>query len=82
MTISQSWHSGACRETLADKKFHKASAWIKGDTVVVSSPDVPKPVAVRFGWHQRTEPNLVNKAGVPASPFRTDTWTDAIPSSP
>ena len=66
----------------ADKKFHKANAEIKGDTVIVSSPDVAKPVAVRFGWHQLAEPNLVNKAGLPASPFRTDNWSDAIPASP
>ena len=65
-----------------DKKFHKANAEIKGDTVIVSSPAVPKPVAVRFGWHQLAEPNLVNKAGLPASPFRTDNWSDAVPSAP
>ena len=66
----------------ADKKFYKANAEIKGDTVIVSSPDVAKPVAVRFGWHQLAEPNLVNKADLPASPFRTDNWSDAIPASP
>jgi sialate O-acetylesterase len=33
---------------------------------------------VRFGWHEIAEPNLSNKAGLPASPFRTDRWTDAI----
>jgi len=65
-----------------DKKFHNANAEIKGDTVLVSSPAVAKPVAVRFGWNQLAEPNLVNKAGLPASPFRTDTWSDAIPPSP
>jgi len=41
---------------------------------VVSSPEVEKPVAVRFGWHQLAEPNLMNEAGLPASPFRTDDW--------
>ena len=66
----------------ADKTFYKANAEIKGDTVIVSSPDVAKPVAVRFGWHQLAEPNLVNKADLPASPFRTDNWSDAIPASP
>jgi sialate O-acetylesterase len=34
-------------------------------------------VAVRFGWNQIAEPNLSNKAGLPASPFRTDRWPDA-----
>jgi len=38
---------------------------------------VKQPVAVRFGWNQLAEPNLANGAGLPASPFRTDKWTDA-----
>ena len=57
-----------------DKKFVEATAVIDGDSVVVSSPEVPRPVAVRFGWHQEAEPNLSNAAGLPASPFRTDRW--------
>lgn len=61
-----------------DKKFVAATAVIDGETVLVSAPGVSKPVAVRFGWHETAEPNLVNKAGLPASPFRTDRWTDAI----
>lgn len=65
-----------------DKKFYPANAEIKGDTVQVWSSKVPKPVAVRFGWNQLAEPNLVNQAGLPASPFRTDNWDDAIPAAP
>lgn len=61
----------------ADKKFVEAKAEISGNSVIVSSPDVKKPVAVRFGWNQLAEPNLANAAGLPASPFRTDNWTDA-----
>ncbi len=61
-----------------DKKFVKATAKIVGDTVVVSAEGVTKPVAVRFGFHQLAEPNLTNAAGLPASPFRTDEWTDAV----
>ena len=61
-----------------DKKFAKATAKIVGDTVVVMADGVAKPVAVRFGFHQLAEPNLMNGAGLPASPFRTDTWTDAV----
>ncbi len=61
-----------------DKKFVAAKATIAGDTVVVTAEGVAKPVAVRFGWHQRAEPNLANGAGLPASPFRTDPWTDAV----
>ena len=57
-----------------DKKFHKARATVKGKTVFVSSKQVAKPVAVRFGWNKIANPNLMNKAGLPASPFRTDKW--------
>jgi sialate O-acetylesterase len=57
-----------------DKKFVKATATVQGDKIEVTSPDVPKPVAVRFGWNQEAEPNLMNKEGLPASPFRTDKW--------
>ena len=62
----------------ADKKFHAAAATIEGNNVVVRSEMVAAPVAVRFGWNQLAEPNLANKAGLPASPFRTDKWTDAV----
>jgi sialate O-acetylesterase len=64
------------------KEFHKADATIDGATVVVSSPNVAKPVAVRFGWNKIAEPNLCNEAGLPASPFRTDRWTDAKNAAP
>jgi sialate O-acetylesterase len=54
-----------------DLEFVKAKAVIDGDTVVVSADGVKNPVAVRFGFDQVAEPNLSNKAGLPASPFRT-----------
>ena len=57
-----------------DKQFVEAKASIDGDTLVVSSDSLANPVAVRFGWHQTAEPNLVNKEGLPASPFRTHPW--------
>jgi len=57
-----------------DKAFVEAQAKINGDTVVVCAKSVTKPVAVRFGWHQEAEPNLSNKEGLPASPFRTYDW--------
>ena len=66
----------------ADKKFVPAVAKIEGDTIVVTADGVTAPVAVRFGWHQLAEPNLANGAGLPASPFRTDTWTDAMNVNP
>ena len=56
----------------ADKKFVPAKAEIDGDTVIISSVEVPQPVAVRYGWANVPEGNLFNKEGLPASPFRTD----------
>jgi sialate O-acetylesterase len=58
----------------SDRKFHWAGARIVGDTVVVSSPEVPKPVAVRYAWADSPRCNLFNKDGLPASPFRSDDW--------
>ena len=57
-----------------DKKFVDAVAKIDGESVVVQAEGVDKPVAVRFGWDELAEPNLSNKEGLPASPFRTDRW--------
>ena len=56
----------------ADKKWVWADAKIDGDTVLVWSSAVPKPVAVRFAWADNPTVNLYNKAGLPAAPFRTD----------
>lgn len=56
----------------SDGVAHPATAEIVGDTVVVSSPEVPQPVAVRYGWANIAAGNLFNRAGLPASPFRTD----------
>jgi sialate O-acetylesterase len=55
-----------------DRRFVWAKATIDGDKVIVSSPEVSKPVAVRFGWADYPVVNLWNKEGLPASPFRTD----------
>ena len=57
----------------ADHKFVWAQARIDGETVLVSSDAIPNPVAVRYAWADNPAANLVNKAGLPASPFRTDT---------
>ena len=54
----------------ADGKFHKASASIQGEAVVVKSANVVKPLAVRFAWNKLATPNLVNAAGLPAPTFR------------
>ncbi len=57
-----------------DGKFVDATAEIDGATVVVSAESVTAPKHVRFGWHKVTNPNLVNGAGLPASPFQSNNW--------
>jgi sialate O-acetylesterase len=58
-----------------DKTFRWAEARIDGDSVIVSSPDVPKPVAVRYAYAGRHPwANLFNADGLPALSFRTDEW--------
>ncbi len=57
-----------------DRVWHWADARIEGDTVVVSSADVPHPVAVRYAWSANPVCNLFNAEGLPAWPFRTDDW--------
>jgi sialate O-acetylesterase len=57
-----------------DRKFYWANAEISGDHIIVSSPEVKEPAAVRYAWADNPECNLVNAAGLPAGPFRTDTW--------
>lgn len=57
----------------ADKKFVWATARIEGNTIVVSSEQVTNPLYVRYAWADNpTQPNLYNREGLPASPFRTD----------
>lgn len=58
----------------ADRKFVWADATIDGETVVVRSPAVSSPVAVRYGWADNPPCNLSNSSGLLASPFRTDEW--------
>jgi sialate O-acetylesterase len=61
----------------ADKKFVPAEAVVSGDTVLVTSPKVSEPVAVRYAWQGSPTVNLYNQVGLPASPFRSD-----VPSQP
>jgi sialate O-acetylesterase len=56
----------------ADGNFVAAEAKIEGDTIVVSSAQVAAPVAVRYAWADDPVSNLVNQAGLPAGPFRSD----------
>jgi DUF1680 family protein len=57
----------------ADGQFVRATATIEGmDKVVISAKDVAVPVAVRFGWNEAAQPNLYNREGLPAMPFRVN----------
>ncbi len=58
---------------LASRGFVKANAQIDGSSIVLSSPEVKNPVAMRFAWNMLAEPNLMNSAGLPASAFRAGT---------
>ena len=60
----------------ADHKWHWASTKIDGETIIVNSPDVPDPVAVRYAWQANPIATLINGAGLPAVPFRTDDWPE------
>ncbi|HEY9003507.1 MAG TPA: sialate O-acetylesterase [Mucilaginibacter sp.] len=58
----------------ADKHFYPAKATIKGSTVVVSSPVVKDPVAVRYAFKDFVVGDLYGTDGLPVSSFRTDDW--------
>jgi len=57
-----------------DRMFVWANAKIDGSSVVVTSPAVPNPVAVRYAWDSNPQASLYNDAGLPAVPFRSDDW--------
>lgn len=58
-----------------DRQWHWGEAKIEGQSVIVSSPAVLHPVAVRYAWASNpTGANLVNGADLPTSVFRTDDW--------
>ncbi|MCG2583943.1 sialate O-acetylesterase [Massilia sp. TS11] len=56
----------------ADGKYYPAEAEIDGEQIVLTSRQVAQPLKVRFGWDEAAQPNLVNGAGLPAMPFRSD----------
>jgi sialate O-acetylesterase len=58
----------------ADRRFFPASAQIEGSSIVVSAPGISEPVAVRYAWTDAPEAGLFNGAGLPAVPFRSDSW--------
>jgi sialate O-acetylesterase len=55
----------------ADGIYHPAHAAIVGDHLELTSSQVAVPVAARFGWDEAARPNLANREGLPAAPFRT-----------
>ena len=59
----------------SDGQFVAATAVIDKETVLVSAAGVQSPTQVRFGWHKLANPNLINKAMLPASPFQTNNWS-------
>jgi len=61
-----------------DRKFIKAEAYVKNNKLIVFSPSVKEPVAVRYAWNNTDKANLFNGANLPASPFRTDNWENII----
>jgi sialate O-acetylesterase len=65
---AQFWLAGS------DKEWVRGKAEIKGRTVVVTAVDVDQPVAVRYAFSAFPQANLVNGAGLPAYPFRSDAW--------
>jgi sialate O-acetylesterase len=63
----------------ADRLFHPAEGRVDVDTLVVSSAEVPAPVAVRYAWTNAPSPNLYGDAGLPVVPFRSDHWKSDPP---
>ena len=85
VTLTQVWSnlmSISAREIVGfelageDRQFHLAKAEVDwdGNTILVSCPDVPKPVAVRYGWRNWMGANLQKSNGIPVPPFRSDDW--------
>jgi len=66
----------------ADRRFVPAVARIEGATVLMSSPEVPSPRAVRFGWSDVAVPNLFGASDLPLAPFRTDDWDIVVIEAP
>lgn len=63
----------------ADGKFVWADAVIDKNTILVSSPQIANPTAVRYAWADNPAGNLYNQLGLPASPFRTEVPKEATP---
>ena len=59
-----------------DRQFHLATAQVDwdGGTILVRCPEVPRPIAVRYGWRNWMGANLQKSNGIPVPPFRSDDW--------
>lgn len=68
-TAPQLWIAGA------DKRFRPARARIDGDSIILSHPEIELPIAARYAWDASPQAVIFNASGLPAAPFRTDTWT-------
>lgn len=66
--------SGGAEIAGADKVFHPATIRVDGESVLIASPQVATPVAVRYAWANAPETSLYNGAGLPVAPFRSDDW--------
>ena len=73
LTLAGDAH-GAFEVAGADKNFVPAIARLDGDSLLVSADAVPAPVAMRYAWRNNPATSLFNAAGLPASPFRSDSW--------
>jgi sialate O-acetylesterase len=73
---SSTWAPSGFEIAGDDRKFVDAEAKIDGETVVVRSEKVTHPLAVRYAWAMNPWCNFYNRAGLPASPFRTDDWAE------
>ena len=76
MVAGRDWPLDSFAIAGEDCRFHWAEATISGNKLIVSSPQVLNPVAVRYAWAMNPSKRnlLYNREGIPASPFRTDDW--------
>lgn len=64
----------------ADRQFFPAKVQLEEDILVISSPSVPKPVAVRYAFRNAPPSTLTDASNLPAAPFRTDDWPYVPPA--
>ena len=57
-----------------DRVFYPAEAMVHDGKIILSSTEVPAPLAARYGWADNPDCNLYGENGLPVAPFRTDCW--------